>query len=42
MSEGSLLIDRFGFEIRHIALRHGKPHDDLPADFVKYARLDPV
>ena len=34
MSEGSLLIDRFCFEIRHIAFRHGKPQDDLPADFV--------
>jgi hypothetical protein len=33
-SEGSLLIDRFCFEIRHIAFRHGKPQDDLPADFV--------
>ena len=30
----SLLIGRFRFEIRHIALRHGKPQDDLPADFV--------
>jgi hypothetical protein len=34
MSEGSLLLDRLCFEIRHIALRHGKPEDDLPTDFV--------
>jgi hypothetical protein len=34
MSEGSLLIDCFCFEIRDIAFRHGKPQDDLPADFV--------
>ena len=34
MSERSLLIDRFCFEIRHIAFRHRKPQDDLPADFV--------
>jgi len=33
LSEGSLLIDRFCFEIRHVAFRHGKPQDDLPADF---------
>jgi hypothetical protein len=29
----SLSIGRFCFKIGHIAVRHGKPHDDLPADF---------
>jgi hypothetical protein len=34
MSEGSLFIGRFCFEIRHITFRYGKPQDYLPADFV--------
>ena len=33
LSEGSLSFDRFCFEIGHITLCHGKPQDDLPADF---------
>jgi hypothetical protein len=33
-SEGSLSFDCFCFEIKHITLRHWKPQNDLPADFV--------
>jgi hypothetical protein len=33
-SERALLLNRLRLEVRHVALRHGKPQDDLAADLL--------